>query len=227
MTNPIKYPRTPHALWSQGRSEDDIEVVDLNNFIDKEIIILEKIDGENASLYHDYYHARSLDSRHHPSRSWIKSFHASISNDIPNDIRICGENVYAFHSIFYTNLPSYFLVFGIYNENNVCLSWDDTIEYCELLGLCTVPVLYEGIFDEEYIKSFWKGIGKYPTFSDKDRKIPCDAEGYVVRLRDQFHYDDFDKSCFKYVRKNHVQTDEHWMSKPVVPNLLNDDVLGT
>lgn len=223
MSNRVKYPRTPHAPWSPGRSDDDIGIVDFSKFIGKDIIISEKIDGESSSFYHDYYHARSLDSRHHDSRCWIKSYHANICRNIPPQLRICGENLYAFHSIFYTKLPTYFFVFGIYDEHNYCLSWEETVEYCDLLGLSTVPVLYKGKFDLDFIKSFWNGKGTYPTYSDKERKIPCEAEGYVVRLQEQFHYDDFNKNCFKYVRKSHVQTDEHWMSKPVVPNMLISD----
>jgi hypothetical protein len=35
-------------------------------------------------------------------------------------------------------------------------------------------------------------------------------EGYVVRLASSFKFDDFNKSVAKFVRKNHVQTNEHW-----------------
>lgn len=36
------------------------------------------------------------------------------------------------------------------------------------------------------------------------------CEGYVTRNLDSFHINDFDKNVAKCVRKNHVQTDEHW-----------------
>jgi hypothetical protein len=36
------------------------------------------------------------------------------------------------------------LVFSIWNEQNA-LSWDETVEWAELLGLFTVPVLWRGI----------------------------------------------------------------------------------
>ena len=35
-------------------------------------------------------------------------------------------------------------------------------------------------------------------------------EGVVVRNIESFPLDDFSKNVVKYVRKNHVQTDEHW-----------------
>lgn len=38
------------------------------------------------------------------------------------------------------------------------------------------------------------------------------VEGYVVRISDSFHYDDFSKSVAKCVRAGHVgSTDDHWM----------------
>lgn len=39
--------------------------------------------------------------------------------------RICGENLFARHSISYRSLPSHFMVFGIF-EGDVCLAWDET-----------------------------------------------------------------------------------------------------
>jgi len=61
-------------------------------------------------------------------------------------MRICGENCYAVHSITYHNLPNYFLVFNIW-EDETCLSWDNTIEIAEMLGLQVVPTIYRGPFD--------------------------------------------------------------------------------
>jgi len=44
---------------------------------------------------------------------------------------------------------------------------------------------------------------------------PRRAEGLVVRPAGQFHFSRFSEVVGKYVRKGHVQTDEHWMEKPV------------
>ena len=50
-----------------------------------------------------------------------------------------------------------------------------------------------------------------------------EVEGFVMRNTNSFRYLDFQKNVAKFVRKGHVQTDQHWMSKPVVKNLLKDD----
>ena len=205
----MKYPRTMHLPWSPGATEDDVRLIDVANFIGKEVVVTEKMDGENTTMYSDHIHARSLDSAHHPSRTWVKAFHATLNMDIPEGWRVCGENLFARHSIAYESLPSYFMAFSIWNSNNEALSWDETLEWCELLGLTPVPVLFRGTWDERAIRNL------YNPSEDAGR-----MEGYVVRLAGSIPYKAFGESVAKFVRRNHVQTDEHWMTKAVVPNGL-------
>ena len=114
--------------------------------------------------------------------------------------RVCGENLYAKHSIAYSDLPSYFLTFSIWN-GMTCLSWDDTVEWCGMIGLHHVPVLYDGIYDEAKIKN-----------------LEHQGEGYTIRLAYSFSYASFRSSLVKYVRPNHVTTDVHWLQAEVVRN---------
>ena len=206
MENKLKYPRTKHFYWSEGVNNDDKILHDLSNFIGKEIVILEKRDGENSTLMTDCCYARSLDSNNHPSRNWLKGLWGSMKHNIPENRWICGENLYAKHSLGYDDLDTYFEVFNIWNENNVCLSYDDTLVWCELLGLKHVPILYRGIFDVDMLKKFNIDTNK--------------MEGYVVRLSESFEYKDFGISVGKFVRAGHVQTDEHWTTQKIEPNKL-------
>ena len=82
-TQHVKYPRTYHVMWSPGKTNDDRAHPNLEHFVGKEVVIHMKMDGENASFYNDYYHARSLDMVNHPSRKWAKMLHARIMGDIP------------------------------------------------------------------------------------------------------------------------------------------------
>lgn len=201
--NKIKYPRTFHLPWSLGVTSDDKVIKNVDHFVGKEVVITEKMDGENTTLYKDYLHARSIDSKHHLSREWVKAFHSTISYMIPENIRICGENLYAKHSIEYDNLKSYFYGFSVWNEN-CCLSWEDSLYYMDELGITPVPVLYKGVFDIDIIKSL--------DISGK--------EGYVIRNTEQFMYHKFCDNVAKFVRANHVQTDKHWMHSEVIKNKL-------
>lgn len=202
----IKYPRTPHLPWSPGATSDDKVLKHIDGFHGRQVVVTEKMDGENTTLYRDYMHARSLAGRPHPSRYWVKSLHASMGHLIPVGWRVCGENVYARHSIAYDKLPAYFLVFSIWTETNTCCSWDETEEWAELLGMSVVPVLYRGVFDEKALREL--------------RLDTNSQEGYVVRLAEAFRFEDFGRSVAKWVRPNHVQTDTHWMHNQVVPNRL-------
>lgn len=204
-----KYPRTFHLPWSQGVASDDRVLRSVAQFESKQVVVTEKMDGENTTLYSDHLHARSLDSRGGEDRAWVKRFWAQVRNDIPNGWRICGENLWAKHSISYDALESYFQGFSIWDENNIALSWQDTQAYFKLIGVCSVPVLYQGIWNEKAIRSLEKTM----DFSK--------VEGYVVRLADSFAYSDFGQSVAKFVRKGHVQTGQHWRLSEIKANGLS------
>jgi len=204
---PSKYPRTPHLPWSQDSHNDDLWLKNSPFQDGEEVLVTEKMDGENTTLYRHGLHARSLDSRHHPSRTWVKRLWAEKHHLIPDNYKICGENLQAQHSIAYKELPSYFLVFSVWEED-ICLSWEETQTFCEQLGLHTVPVLYRG----PYSKKGLLQIFEKETWTTK--------EGYVARTPKRFHLADFSHSIAKFVRPNHIQTNTHWMNQALKPNQL-------
>lgn len=194
-------------MWSLGRGNDDKVLQNVDHFNGKQVIVTEKVDGECTTLYADYTHARSINSCHHSSRDWVKAFHGRIAHGLPEGWRICGENMYARHSIPYNNLPSYFLGFSVW-DGTFCFDWDSTLYVFDVVGITPVPVLWTGVFDELKLIQL------------ADSLDPNTQEGYVVRVADSFAYEQFGVSVAKYVRANHVQTDEHWLTQPIVPNGL-------
>jgi len=208
-TTMIKYPKTLHLPWStEGRG--DKKLLTDENFHGKLVVVTEKMDGENTTMYRDTIHARSLTYTRHESRDWVKAFWATIKNNIPDNWRVCGENLFATHSIPYERLRSYFYGFSIWDENNCCLPWFDTVEWFDLIGIESVPILYIGEYDRDLISKIWS------------RLSPAYHEGFVIRLLEGFHYDAFQNCVAKYVRPDHVQTDEHWLRKTVIPNKLSE-----
>jgi ATP-dependent RNA circularization protein (DNA/RNA ligase family) len=205
-----KYPRTYHLPWSLGSTSDDKFLEDTSTFEGEEIIVTEKMDGENTSLYADKYHARSIDSKDHDSRHWVKGLWGRIKHEIPDRWRICGENLFAKHSIYYDNLETYFQVFSIWDENNKCISWDETTSICDMIGLTTVPVICRIKYDEDFLKNLANNL-------DLEKK-----EGYVIRNVKEFHYDEFSANVAKWVRPKHVTTDQHWMFSAITPNRLKN-----
>jgi hypothetical protein len=204
-----KYPRTYHLPWSNA-SKDDRMLPDDSQFRGKRVIGTLKMDGEGTSMYRDHIHARSLDSGPHESRNWVKGLWGSINWMLGEDTRVCGENLYAVHSIRYGELPTYFMAFSVW-EDNLCLSWDDTMLYLDMLGLQSVPIIYDGVYDADKIKE------AFAPYEETN-------EGYVVRIADEFLYSDFRRSIAKFVRPKFKQmikdSNGHWMSKKIETNKL-------
>lgn len=217
---PRKYPKTYHLPWSPGLQNDDRVAPSMLPFESlQEIVVTEKLDGENTTMYSDRFHARSMDSKNHDSRNFVKGVWGTVRWQIPNFLRICGENMYAKHSIFYNELPSYFFVFAIFKEykdesgnlRDECLSWDETVDICEQLGLMHVPVLYRGPWDRKAIDACMTGVSKFGG----------EQEGYVIRNSKAFDFADFQTNVVKYVREKHVRTNKFWMSE-WMPNKLKE-----
>jgi hypothetical protein len=208
MSKLYKYGRTPHLPWSEKLSKDDRMLETLTQFFGKEVVATVKLDGENTTMYNDHIHARSLDSAHHPSRDWVKGLWGEIAHNIPDGWRICGENMFAKHTIHYHNLSTYFYVFSIWADD-MCLSWDDTVEWSKLLGLTTAPEIYRGNFDYDLLRTI------YPETHNGDP-----VEGYVVRLTQEFNYNDFGKSMGKFVSSQFQIGESHWMYDKITKNEL-------
>lgn len=204
-----QYPRTRHLPWSPGATADDVRVTDVSGLVGREVVVTEKLDGENTTLYSDGLHARSLDSAHHPSRAWVKALQGRIGHAIPEGWRVCGENMYARHSIAYDDLDSYFYGLSVWDERGRCLDWDRTVRFLGGLGIPVPRVLWRGIFDESAERAL--------------RALRLDLtrqEGYVVRTAEGFPADEFGLRVAKWVRAGHVQTGTHWMHAAVVANGL-------
>ena len=204
----VKYPKTLHLPFSPGLQNDDRLLHSYAGLEGEEVIASIKLDGENASIARHYSHARSVDSANHPSRNWLKALHARIKHEIPEDFVICGENCFAEHSLHYDHLPSYFFVFNMW-ERGRRLAWDDTVAYCDMLGLEHVPVLWRGTWDADAIKELCESLD------------PETQEGLVVQVTRSISASEWQRTSTKFVRKGHVQeNDTLWMLKPVVPNGL-------
>jgi len=207
----IKYPRTPHMPFSPGYSYDDEQLNDLAGFDGQEIVVTEKMDGENTTLYTDHWHPRGLENRRrHESRDWMARRWANTAHLMKPGMRVCGENLYAKHSIHYSFLPDWFLGFSVWNQDNDCLSWDATLEVFTELDVKPVPVLYRGPFSFEALTQISGSLNLQKQ------------EGMVARIAGQFPYSKFPIYVAKWVRANHVQTDTkgHWFSQKVTKNDL-------
>lgn len=212
-----KYGRTYHYPFSPGTTSDDrishgywqdIQAIGT-------LVHTEKLDGENNCLSRHGVFARSHAA---PTASaWTRAIREqwqSIKNDL-DDLEIFGENLYAVHSIEYKKLRHYYHVFAV-RRLNTWLSWEE-VKFCAaLFDFPVVPELKivqtanmsEADFREEVL-----GLAKQPsTLDSHDAQscMPCTCEGVVSRNAGEYAVGDFAQHVFKYVRKGHVKTDEHW-----------------
>ena len=192
-----KYPRTFHLPDSPGASADDRIQHDLS-WLDGELVVTEKLDGGNLTFTRDAMYARSLDSGTQPWDRPAKALWAMTAYRIPDDWRVCGESMWARRSIAYSDLPGVFIVFGIWDETNTLLGWDDTVDWARRLELPVVPVLYRGGSLSE-ARAAWRA-----------KRDPESSEGFVVRSAGRIPAAEFSHKLLKWVRSEHVRTDAAW-----------------
>lgn len=211
----MKYPRTFHLPWSPGGTKDDKKLKSVESLLGQEIVISEKMDGSNTCLTPQGVFARSHGQvATHASFNLLKGQWNQFKHRLSPDEEVFGENCYAVHSIVYKELPSYFFMFNV-RKNGVWLSDQDVRNRAQELGLETAPVLFEGsVKDEKDLKKITEKLQNEESFFGGTR------EGVVVRLKNSFAEADFSKSMAKMVRKDHVQTDDHWMHQEIVKQNL-------
>lgn len=216
-----KFPKTHHVPWSLGIQSDDKVFPNMRHLEGKMIVVTEKLDGENTTMSRDFIHARSLDSPSNWTRAWVTKMHSALRYDIPDNMKIVGENLFAEHAIRYpdNSLNSYFYLFSIWSdvegsEDDYCLDYDDIVEYAELFDLPMPKVLYRGLYNEKVLMNLQKTINFELS------------EGYVIRTVDGFFRSDFKNCVAKFVRANHVQDDsDHWLKNAKQNGKLADKVM--
>lgn len=216
MTYSQKYGRTYHFPFSPGTTSDDR----INDAYWQDVgriatlIHTEKLDGENNCLNRYGVFARSHAAPTvSPWTSSLRQRWALIKDDL-GDYEIFGENLFAIHSVAYQELDEHFHVFGV-REGDQWLSWEETCFVAAAFDMMTVPVLKtihelpgRAEFEQDVLTlaAAPSGYGSVDVITGK----PCSMEGIVTRNTDGYAVADFQKNVFKYVRKNHVKTDEHW-----------------
>lgn len=217
MTSP-KYNRTFHFPFSKGATNDDKIASNISSVIGSEIIITEKLDGSNTSLEANGCFARTHSGPPvHPSFDGLKALHASIKHKIPVETQLFGEWCFAKHSIFYNDLPSYFMIFNVRDmKNNSWSSWEEVELWAKEIEVNTVPVLFKGKVNSEI--ELQKMI---ESFMIQPSKCGGIIEGVVVRVAYDFEEQCFSNNVFKYVRANHVDpNNDHWIHNEIIRNIV-------
>lgn len=211
-----KYGRTYHYPFSPGTTSDDRIQHDYWSYVQQMtgLIHTEKLDGENNCLSHYGVFARSHAApTTSPWTSQLRQRWDSIKNDL-GDIELFGENIYAVHSIEYRKIEQHYFIFAV-RCMDMWLSWEEVQFYAAAFDFSTVPLLQhvtqpdtELQFRQEVL-----ALTQQPSVFDSidvQSGNVCTREGIVSRNVKEFPVTDLGTNVFKYVRKGHVKTDEHW-----------------
>lgn len=228
--------------------QDDTGLESVKDFVGIPLVITEKMDGSNCMLVNDLdtpVRARNgsepLETMKPLYRPGGLYWQQEVNEKLPERLQVFGEWLYAKHSIHYgcdcepacddvgpklsdrvdyDSDQAYFQIFGVYDkELNIWLSWPETEQVADELGFPTTPVLYqENDLDEP---TFSTEAEARQTLIDYARDIiDAGGEGIVVRSKFPYHYAQFGRRVGKYVRENHVTTDEHWSHGETTRNII-------
>ncbi|MFN7117432.1 MAG: RNA ligase family protein [Saprospiraceae bacterium] len=215
MSQSHKYGRTYHFPFSPGTTSDDrINYAyweQLSNL--QKVVHTEKLDGENTCLNQYGVFARSHAAPTvHLWAAYLRERWQMINKDLGN-LEVFGENLYAIHSIQYLDLEQHFYVFAIREEDR-WLSWEEVKFYAAALDFLTVPEikLVEPTLKADFEVDILQLVQQESAFQSIDVHTgkASAMEGIVTRNVEGFSVEAFAENVFKYVRKDHVKTDEHW-----------------
>jgi hypothetical protein len=211
---PPKYPRIYHWPTSPGLQNDDRVHLYPEYFLGVEVVVTEKLDGGNTCLYNGKVYARSTGQE--ATAGWfamVKKHHAYKSL-IENGTRAYyGEDLYGIHSIEYNPLSEdkTFNLFAVrdlgdgFVPQDIFWAWDYVVETARLQTMPHVPVVFRGKFlSKKEISDFFEEEIQKPS------ALGPIKEGFVMRFAEAFTADEFSNCVCKYVRKGHIQTDQHW-----------------
>lgn len=194
-----------HLPWSPGTTSDDRISPSVESLLNRELVLTEKLDGENSGMDERFVYARSHAAPTiSPWSSMVRQLHQILKFDIEPGVFLFGENMEGIHSIEYQNLTSPFYLFGI-RKDTTWLAWQVVENYAYLLDIPTVPVLHKGKFSTA--KELQEAT---EHLTQQESSLGGKREGIVVRLAEAFEDENFSTSLMKWVRKGHVTTDTHW-----------------
>jgi hypothetical protein len=247
-----RYPRTHHLEGSRLQPGDhDLAQIALVTLRGAYCVIEEKLDGANAGISLGDDGRLRLQSRGHMLtggarekhwdlfKQWVHTHEAALAARLAPGMTLYGEWLFAKHTIFYDELPHYFMEFDIRDAAGAF--WSTARRAAHLAGspVCSVPVIWRGVVDDPdalpalvahslYKSPGWRDRLRATSIElglDPDRQRqetdPSDlAEGLYVKVEDASGV----IARYKWVRHSFlttvVESGSHWLARPIVPNQL-------
>jgi hypothetical protein len=253
-----RYPRTHHLEGSRLQHGDhDLDQVPLAELRGAYCVIEEKLDGANAGISLDAHGRVRLQSRGHVLaggarerhfdlfKQWARTHEAVLAERLRGGLTLYGEWLYAKHTVFYDELPHYFLEFDIREADGSFWSTARRLAHLADSPVASMPVLWQGVVSDparlpELVAT---SLYKSPRWRDRLREAaraagvdpdrcaretdPADeAEGLYVKVEDPERQ--IVLARYKWIRASFltavVDSGSHWLARPIVPNRLAEGV---
>lgn len=246
-----KYPRTPHLLDSKIQAGDaGLRVADFGEIVGRYLVIEEKVDGANAGLSFDTGGELRLQSRGHyltggprerhfaPFKAWAAALRQQLWERIGTRYVVYGEWLHAKHTIFYDDLPAWFLEFDVLDlDADQFLATSARRALLRGLPIHSVPVLHEGTIDRPATMLRFLARSAYKSDSWRERLAAAASspphrpetvaeqtdssdlmEGLYVKVEERGVV----TARYKYVRQDFLSrvqdSESHWHDRPILPN---------
>lgn len=249
----LKYPRTPHLEGSRLQPGDgDLNSVPLTALEGEYLVVEEKLDGANSGISFSSNGDLRLQSRGHflvggyrerhfaLLKTWANAHRAALWELLGTRYVAYGEWLYAKHTVFYDELPHYFMEFDVLDrESGAFLSTPRRHALFADGPVMSVPVLWTGLTPSLEVLRDLVGDSLYKSSAWRERlaKVAADAGLEPERARRETDPDDAMEGLYikseagdrvvgryKYVRASFLtsvaESDSHWLDRPILPNQL-------
>lgn len=248
-----KYPRTPHLEGSRLQwGDEDLSQIPFSAIRGRYLVVEEKIDGANTAVSFTEEGELRLQSRGHYLtggyrerhydllKQWAMVHQETFFRVLGSRYIMYGEWMYAKHTVYYDQLPHYFLEFDIFDrQEGIFLSTKRRHEMLRGVPVVSVPVLKTGVFQnkEELLSllgtSCYISERKTEALREVSEKLGLDAdlqleqtdasrdmEGLYIKIEENGQV----VERLKFVRPSFTQavgaSQSHWLDRPIVPNGL-------
>lgn len=254
--NILKYPRTRHIEGSRLQAGDMADDKPLGALKGQALIVEEKMDGANSAVSFDADGDLLLQSRGHYLtgggrerhfalfKTWAAAHAQAFSSVLGCRFVMYGEWMYAKHTVFYDQLPHYFLEFDVLDrETRQFLSTPARRDLLTGLPVMPVPVLHDGEITSvdqlnkltrptPFKSADWRDALANAARLSNSRPDMVDRQTEDSDLAEGVYLKQESVGCvvdrFKFVRADFLQaitaSDGHWHDRPILPNGLADGV---
>jgi len=254
-----KYPRTYHIEGSGLQpGDEDLSIQSFQELAGRFLIVEEKMDGANSAVSFTpdgqvllqsrghYLVGGEREKHFHLLKAWANRYTTELWDVLADRFIMYGEWLYAKHSVFYTDLPHYFLEFDLLDkERGEFLSTERRRErLASAPFVASVKVLREGSVPSLQTLVGMVGPSHFiaPDALKRleaictERKLDfsrtlaeTDQTGLMEGLYIKVEEEGRVAERYKYVRGGFLQTvvgsQSHWLDRPIIPNQLKAGVL--